>query len=88
MIQKDEFMKAHGFAENSETDWLNRTQRIWVSREVVAESSLFELDKIRMNVPSGEFHFYSKRPISKPFALTTLNQLNVPDLKPVNHFRA
>ena len=60
MIQKEEFMKAHGFAANYEADWLNRTQRIWVSHEVVAESSLSELDKIGMNVPSGEFHFYSK----------------------------
>ncbi len=85
MIQKEEFMKAHGFAEDSETDWLNRTQRIWVSHEIVAGSSLAELDKIRMDVPSGEFHFYSKRPLSKPFALTTLNQLNLTDLKPVNH---
>jgi hypothetical protein len=83
---KEEFMKAHGFVKDPEMDWLNPTQRIWVSREVVADSSLSELtEKIRMDVPPGEFHFYSKRPISQPFRITTLNRLNLPDLKPVNH---
>jgi hypothetical protein len=83
---KEEFMKAHGFSKNPDSDWLNQTQRIWVSHEVVEDSSLSELtEKIRMDVPPREFHFYSKRPISQPFRITTLNRLNVPGLQPVNH---
>jgi hypothetical protein len=84
--EKVEFMKAHGFSENPDADWLNQTQKIWVSHEVVADSSLSELtEKIRMDVPAGEFHFYSKRPISQPFCITTVQRLNLPNLKPVNH---
>lgn len=86
MDKKEEFMKAHGFIENPDSDWLNQTQRIWVSHEVVADYSLSELtEKIVMNVPSGEFHFYSKSPISPTFGIAILNGLNLPDLKPVNH---
>ena len=84
--QKIEFMKAHGFSENPDADWLNQTERIWVSHEIVADYSLSELTKkIVMNVLAGEFHFYSKRPISQPFCITTVQRLNLPDLKLVNH---
>jgi hypothetical protein len=84
--QKVEFMKAHGLSENPDSDWLNQTERIWVSHEIVDDSSLSELtEKIRMDVPAGEFHFYSKRPISQPLRLTSLTRLNLPDLKLVNH---
>jgi hypothetical protein len=83
---KKEFMKAHGFTENPDSDWLNQTERIWVSREVVEDSLLSELaEKIRIHVPQGEFHFYSKSPISQPFCIATLNRLNLPDLTSVTH---
>jgi hypothetical protein len=86
MDKKEECMKAHGFVKDPEMDWLNRTQKIWVSHEVVEDYSLSDLtEKIVMNVPVGEFHFYSKRPISQPFCITILQRLNLPDLKPVNH---
>ena len=54
--QKVEFMKAHGFSENPDSDWLNQTERIWVSHEIVDDSSLSELtEKIRMDVGSGGY---------------------------------
>jgi hypothetical protein len=87
MIKKEEFMKAQGFVKDPENmAWINATQRIWVSHEVVTDHPLTELtQKIPMKVPPGEFYFHSISPLSESFCIAILKRLNLPDLKPVNH---
>lgn len=86
MNNKEEFMKANGFTQDEESmAWVNRTERVWVSNQAVADRSLSELfERISIVVPLSEFHFYSNQAIPDPTRVAILKRLNLPDLKPVN----
>jgi hypothetical protein len=86
-LEKEEFMKANGFVDDPESGaWINLTHQVWVSHEAVEDHSLADLsERISMNAPLSEFHFYSNAEIPGPTCIAILKRLNLSDLKPVNH---
>jgi hypothetical protein len=86
-LEKEEFMKANGFVDDPESmAWINRTHQVWVSHEAVEDHSVAELsERISMDVPLSEFHFYSNAEIPGPTRNAILRRLSLPELTPVNH---
>ena len=83
----EEFMKAHGFSRDEQSDgWVNATERLWISNQAAADCSNSEIvEAISCAVPRSEFHFYSKRALSRSSCRAILERLNVPELLPVQH---
>ena len=87
MDKKEELMKVKGFVEDTESNgWVNLTNRIWVSRGVINGHSLPELDqRIQVDVPLTEFHFYTTQPLSQAACADMLQRVKALDAKPLTH---
>jgi hypothetical protein len=87
MDKKEELMKVKGFIEDSESDgWVNLTNRVWASRDVISGHSLSELaERIQVDVPLSEFHFYTAQPLSQAACADMLKRVKALDAKPVTH---